>query len=81
MCGTALDSGSRNELQPGHYIIRTLPPGEDYTVSAADMNDTGSAQITVYLTTDVPRTWAYSVNFTPTLHVRSPATVYSLLNR
>jgi hypothetical protein len=29
-CGAALDSGSRNELQLGHYIICTLPPGEDY---------------------------------------------------
>ncbi|KAI0248181.1 hypothetical protein BJV78DRAFT_1238640 [Lactifluus subvellereus] len=48
--GSALDSSSDNDLQPGHYVIRTPPPG----------------QISVYLTTDVPRPRAYSVNYTYT---------------
>ena len=26
--GAALDSGNRDELQPGHYVILPLPPGE-----------------------------------------------------
>ncbi|KAI0247616.1 hypothetical protein BJV78DRAFT_1244027 [Lactifluus subvellereus] len=52
--GAALDSGSRDELQPGRYVIRTLPPE--------------SVQVIVYLTTDLPRTRAYSVNYTYTPH-------------
>ncbi|KAF8956349.1 hypothetical protein BDZ97DRAFT_2079926 [Flammula alnicola] len=52
--GAALDSASGNELQPGRYVIRTPSPE--------------SAQIVVYLTTDVPRTRAYSVNYTYTPH-------------
>jgi hypothetical protein len=31
--GAALDFGSRDELQPGRYVIRTLPPGEVLYVS------------------------------------------------
>lgn len=38
------------------------------------MNTTGSAQVIVYLTTDVPRTRAYSINNTNTPHVRFLAT-------
>ncbi|KAF5371985.1 hypothetical protein D9615_008146 [Tricholomella constricta] len=52
--GAALDSGSSDELQPGRYVIRTLPPE--------------SAPVKVYLTTDAPRTRAYSVNHTHTPH-------------
>lgn len=26
--GAALDSGSGNDIQPGRYVIRTLPPSE-----------------------------------------------------
>jgi hypothetical protein len=76
--GPALDSGSENDIQPGRYVIRTLPPGE---VSLwclcpagwlADRYDCyiESAQVGVYLTTDVARTRAYSVNHTSTPHVR-----------
>lgn len=44
--GAALDSSSEDELQPGCYVICTLPPK--------------TGQVLVQLTTDVPRTRAYS---------------------
>ncbi|KIL58847.1 hypothetical protein M378DRAFT_170124 [Amanita muscaria Koide BX008] len=44
--GAALDSSSADELQPGRYVIRTSPPN--------------TGQLLVQLTTDVPRTRAYS---------------------
>jgi hypothetical protein len=43
------------------------------------MNITVSAQTIVYLTTDVPRPRAYSINYTCTPHVRFPATFSSHL--
>jgi hypothetical protein len=49
------------------------PPGELARVSVvltADICVTESAQVVVYLTTDVPRTRSYSVNHTYTPHVR-----------
>ena len=46
-----------------------------FVVHAADMNITDSAQAMVYLTTDVPRTRAYSINYTHTPLVRFLATV------
>jgi len=52
--GPPLDSHSTAELPPGRYVIRT-PPSR-------------STQIPVYLTTDVPRTRAYSINSTVTAH-------------
>jgi hypothetical protein len=71
----ALDSGSEDELQPGRYVIRTPPPGKVLHLPfapAADRVVIESAQIIVYLTTDVPRTRVYSVNYTVTYtpHVR-----------
>ena len=45
--------------------------------SSADTIVIESAQISVYLTTDVPRTRAYSVNRTYTPNVRFPGTVCS----
>ena len=78
--GMALDSGSGNEIPPGRYVIRTLPPGEallHFLVPPADTNVIESAQVNMFLTTDVPRTRAYSVDHTP--HVRFPGTVYSQL--
>ncbi|KAM6502540.1 hypothetical protein JOM56_002517, partial [Amanita muscaria] len=52
--GAALDSSSKDELQPGRYVIRTLPPK--------------IGQVLVYLTSEVPRTRAYSCNYTSTPH-------------
>ncbi|KAF8526869.1 hypothetical protein BU17DRAFT_82304 [Hysterangium stoloniferum] len=52
--GPALHSSSENELRPGCYVIRTLSPE--------------IGQASVYLTTDVPRTRIYSVNYTYTPH-------------
>ncbi|KAF8724848.1 hypothetical protein AX14_008566 [Amanita brunnescens Koide BX004] len=52
--GPALDSNSTAEIPPGRYVIRTLPPD--------------SAPVAVFLTTDLPRTRAYSVNYTYTPH-------------
>ena len=71
--GPALDRNSEGELQPGRYVMCTPPPGECARflfVLAADIRITESAQVVVYLTTDVPRTRAYSVNNTYTPHVR-----------
>ena len=48
-----------------------------FVVHAADMTITGSAQVIVYLATDVPHTRAYSVNNTHTPHVRLRATAVS----
>jgi hypothetical protein len=52
----------------------SFAPGEFFMFSVVlapnDMNVTESAQVIVYLTTDVPRTRPYSVNYTNTLHVR-----------
>jgi hypothetical protein len=53
--------------------MRTPPPGEPTrfsVVPTAEIRVTESAQVVVYLTTDVPRTRAYSVNYTNTPHVR-----------
>ncbi|KIL68758.1 hypothetical protein M378DRAFT_157881, partial [Amanita muscaria Koide BX008] len=52
--GAALDASSKDELQPGRYVIRTLPPK--------------IGQVLVYLTSEVPRTRAYSCNYTSTPH-------------
>jgi len=70
--GPALDRNSEGELQPGRYVICT-PPGEYakfLVVLTTDIRITESAQVVVYLTTDVPRTRAYSVNYTYTPLVR-----------
>jgi hypothetical protein len=74
--GPTLDRNSEDELQPGRYVMRT-PPGELARFSVvliADICVTELAQVVVYLTTDVPRTRAYSVNCTYTPNVRFPVT-------
>lgn len=71
--GPALDRNSEGELQPGRYVMRTPPPGECArfrVVLTADIRIIESAQVVVNLITDVPRTRAYSVNYTYTPHVR-----------
>src|SRR5262245_48469081 len=71
--GPALDRNSGDELPPGRYVMRTPPPGEFAAFSDvlnADICITESGQVIVYLTTDVPRTRAYSVNYTYTPDVR-----------
>lgn len=69
--GPALDRDSVDELQPGCYVMRTPPPGEHARVfllsySLLIICVTESAQVVVYLTTDVPRTRAYSVDYSST---------------
>jgi hypothetical protein len=75
LVGGELDSRSGHDLQPGRYVIHTRPPGEDsiFSVLPTDTIVIESTQISLYLTTDVPRTRAYSVNNTNTPHVRFPA--------
>lgn len=80
----ALDSDSGDALQPGAWALRFthFAPWCGFfhfsvVMSSADTIIIESAQITVYLTTDVPRTRAYSVNPTYTPNVRFPGTVCS----
>lgn len=73
--GPALDRNSEDELQPGRYVMRTPPPGELARYSVVLTADiwvivAESAQVVVYLTTDVPWTRAYCVNYTNIPHVR-----------
>jgi hypothetical protein len=75
--GPALDRNSGDELQPGRYVMRTPPPGKLARFSViltADICVSESAQVVVYLITDVPRTRAYSVTCTYTPNVRFPVT-------
>jgi hypothetical protein len=71
--GPALDRNSEDELQPRCYVMCSPPPGKIARFSVvltADICVTESAQVVVYLATDVPWTRAYSVNCTYTPHVR-----------
>ena len=79
MCAHSMALYPCQLLDNFNRAVRTLPPREVsifFVVHTADMKTTDSAQAIVYLTTDVPRTRAYSVNYNIyTPHVRFLATV------
>jgi hypothetical protein len=83
--GPALDSGSTLEIQPGHYVIRSPPPGKicgNCRCIATDISIVESTQVAIFLSSDLPCTRAYSVNYMYTPHVRyrSPMFLQPLTN-
>jgi hypothetical protein len=71
--GPALDSNSTLEIQPGRYVIRSPPPSKifgDSGYTTTDINIVESARVAIFLSSDLARKRAFSVNFTYTPHVR-----------
>jgi hypothetical protein len=70
--GPALDSGSTLEIQPGRYVIRSPAPGKIHgnCRCITNISIVESAQVAIFLSSDLPCTRAFSVNYTYTPHVR-----------